>query len=337
MECDDDDPTEPLIIIVEEEAATRAHPRCRCTLLCAVLTLAACGGLVAPSLLTPFTSTTMMKRNVTLFSLTSSNSPLYLMHTLLLHASIRRFVPHQTLHLLVTDDVHPWIERNLLRSIATTHVIHPYPGEPSRPHPNDTHISRLHPSWIHQLSKVKLWSMANLSAVVCYLDSDLIFFGDSALQGVVAECWNGLHGAGAEWCGFDNEDPNGNDTHWRMKTIQANFFCLKPSAGLLAQLEREVVRDVFASGRLFYKGMYVATEQDALNLFFNGRIHFVSKRRPDGGRFHHSNWNLYIWIAWCVVCCARGVMMLMVAFQKQVPRAGAVHRRRLTPSFLGGV
>jgi hypothetical protein len=47
-----------------------------------------------------------------------------------------------------------------------------------------------------------------------------------------------------------------------------------------------------------YKGMYVATEQDILNLFFNGKIYHVKKHRLDGGRFHHSKWNFWIWVAW---------------------------------------
>ena len=236
--------------------------------------------------------------NVTLFSLVSSNSLLYCMHTLLLYRSVYQFVPRQELHLLVTDDVSPVIIR-ALDVFANTHLVSPYPGEPTAPHPNDTHISKLRDSWVHQLSKVKLWSM-NISEVVCYLDSDMIFFGHDALQGVVSECLDGFSStSNIEWCGFDTEDPNGNDAHWGIKTIQANFFCLKPNAALFARMEREIVHTM-TQGRMFYKGMYVATEQDIMNLFFDGKIHFVKKRRPNGGRFHHSNWNFWIWVAWDV-------------------------------------
>lgn len=234
--------------------------------------------------------------HVTLFSLVSSNSSFYYMQTLLLFRSIKQFVAGKMLHLIVTDDVDPAIVHKL-NAIAITHVISPYPNEPTRPHPNDTHILKLHDTWIHQLSKIKLWSL-NVSEIICYLDSDLVFFGHNALQGVVSECVDGFRRSGnIEWCGFDGEDPSGNDSHWEMKTIQANFFCLKPNAALYAQMERELVQP-FTHGQMVYKGKYVATEQDILNLFFNGRIHFVEKQRGDGGRFHHSNWNVLRWAAW---------------------------------------
>ena len=243
----------------------------------------------------PHCSHTVM-HNVTFFSLVSSNSSFYYMQTLLLLRSFRQFVPGTLLHLLVTDDVDPAIVRQL-GDLAVTHVVSSYPGEPTRPHPNDTHISKLHDSWVHQLSKVKLWSM-NMSDVVCYLDSDVVFFGSSALQGVVSECLDGFRGSDSiEWCGFDNEDPNGNDTHWEMNTIQANFFCLRPDASLFAKMERELVYP-FTHGQLLYKGKYVATEQDMLNLFFNGKIHYVKKKRLDGGKFHHSDWNFMRWVFW---------------------------------------
>ena len=50
----------------------------------------------------------------------------------------------------------------------------------------------------------------------------------------------------------------------------ANFFCLKPSRAMFERMEKELV-EPFTRGEMVYKGKYVATEQDLLNLFFNGR------------------------------------------------------------------
>ena len=233
--------------------------------------------------------------NVAIFSLVSSNSSFYYAQTVLLYRSMHKFFAEQRLHLLVTDDVDPVIMENL-EAFATIHVISPYVNEPKRPDPNDTHISKFHASWIHQLSKIKLWSLNVTEPYICYLDSDLIFFGHTALQDVVSECMDALNASNnIEWCGFDNEDPNGNDSHWEMKTIQANFFCLKPDMGLARRMEQELVWPM-THGQMMYKGKYVATEQDILNLFFNGRIHFVPKTKKRG--FYHSDWNWIRWALW---------------------------------------
>jgi hypothetical protein len=66
---------------------------------------------------------------------------------------------------------------------------------------------------------------------------------------------------------------------------------------LFAQMGSELVQP-FTLCHMMYRGKYVATEQDILNLSFNGRIHFVKKQRGDCVRFHHSNWNVLRWAAW---------------------------------------
>ena len=76
--------------------------------------------------------------------------------------------------------------------------------------------------------------------------------------------------AGKDWCGFTQTNSADNDAHWEMRTIMANFFCLKPSRAMFERMEKELV-EPFTRGEMVYKGKYVATEQDLLNLFFNGR------------------------------------------------------------------
>ena len=229
--------------------------------------------------------------DVTLFTLVSSNSTFYYEQTLLLYRSIDTFMKGYPLHLLVTDDVDPAIiDRLKTEHYMIPHIIQPYPNEPTKPNVNDTWITVLHASWIHQLSKIKLWSFVDVSKVICYLDSDYVFFGGTTLQSVIADCIENGFKKNKQWCGFDGEDVNGNNSHWEMSTIEASFFCLQPNMALFERMERELVYP-FTHGQLLYKGKYVATEQDLLNLFFNGQIHYV--KRPS--RFFHGSWNALRW------------------------------------------
>jgi hypothetical protein len=228
-----------------------------------------------------------------IFTLVSSNSPAYLEQTRVLRRAMARYAPEWPLHMLVTDDVSARTVRELER-IGIPHVVSPYPNEPLRPHPNDTWIGALHPGWIHQLTKIRLWSFYS-AAYVCYMDSDVVFFGDGTLQGVVAECVAGLK-AGKDWCVFEDEATAEKERHWGMTYATANFFCLRPDRELFRRLEAELVHP-FTHGQLVYKGRYVATEQDLLNLFFDGRMHYVSKHRRDG-RFFHTKATRWLWLAW---------------------------------------
>jgi len=114
----------------------------------------------------------VMDGRVRFFTLVCSNSSFYLEQTRLLKRSMTRFVPEAVLHLLVTADV----DRAKVEG-DVVHVVEAYANEPRRPHPNDTWISALHASWVHQLTKIRLWSFYNESAYVCYMDGDVAFFG----------------------------------------------------------------------------------------------------------------------------------------------------------------
>jgi hypothetical protein len=244
-----------------------------------------------------------------LFSLITSNDTSYIASLQILAQSIRQFTPpHTTLHVLVTNDVSPTIFHKIAQ-FAHPIPIQPY-NEPTR------HL--MYKRWIHQLTKLKLWSFNSMyeppsansfvtpfvtqsakqpepatpSAtlphnLICYLDADVAFFASTTLPAIVADCQASPH----PLCAFESDCQHNGGTSrqiWRMRYIQANFFCLRPHPTLFAHMQTHLINP-FLHGHLAYNGTSADTEQDLLNLYFNKSIHYIDCNHIASGLFVHRN------------------------------------------------
>jgi hypothetical protein len=153
--------------------------------------------------------------------------------------------------------------------------------------------------WIHQLSKLKLWSSWDYK-FICYMDSDVCFFGNNTLSEIVDECCKGFQQS-KDLCGFEQECENNqvenNREQWGMRYMQASFFCLQPDPTLFAKLEDEIVHP-FIQGNMTYAGKDVTTEQDLMNLYFKDRIHYLDCKYKTDNRLVHSKKNVARWAEW---------------------------------------
>ncbi len=200
-----------------------------------------------------------------LVSLFTSNSTFYYKQAMMLNRSVQRFMPEINFNMLVTSDVDPQMTRDLSDQI-NVHVVEPF-EEPERP--STAYMSS---SWIHQLTKIKLWSF-NECNLLCYVDSDIVFYNDAMVR-LAQDCWSQMHKPPStpdeprvRVCAFEQSCADGqfgrNREFWGMRYFQASLFCLMPGEELYTQLLNDIVGqfDSFANGSKPMNGKFVFTEQ----------------------------------------------------------------------------
>jgi hypothetical protein len=205
------------------------------------------------------------RATLNLVSIFTSNSTFYFKQAVLLNRSVEKFMPEIHFNMLATSDVDPKLIDDLSHNIKV-HVVEPF-EEPERPS-----TAYMSPSWVHQLTKIKLWSFTECN-LLCYVDSDVVFYNDVMVR-LAQECWSNLTKTPstpkeprAQLCAFEQSCENGdvawNRKHWGMRYFQASIFCMIPDEKLYSQLLHEVVEpfDAFANGSRPMHGKFVYTEQ----------------------------------------------------------------------------
>lgn len=97
--------------------------------------------------------------------------------------------------------------------------------------------------------------------------------------------------AAADICGFNLEAcsgpvPGGNTFKWDMPYMEASIFCLRPSQALYDAMLEAGVKRLQSERMIHMRGKEVFTEQDFLNLFFKGRIHYFPCDHGKGDIVH---------------------------------------------------
>jgi hypothetical protein len=230
------------------------------------------------------------QESTAIFSLITSNDPVYVDQLRLLSRSMLHFAPEYPLHVLITDDVSTEIIA-AIGAFAITKIVPAYP-EPKRP--------MMYERWIHQFTKFKFWSFYEHQQI-CYMDADVAFFGRGTVQSIVSECNSSFQHKKIKLCGFESDCRNGGGDRksWGMKYMQANFFCLRPSQTLFADITENVI-EPFMHKNFVYNGKGVSTEQDIMNLYFKHGIHYLKCEPIIGGRLVHGK-SENGWVEWEMV------------------------------------
>ena len=252
---------------------------------------------VVPAILTPIALLLVFahhplpskQESTAIFSLITSNDPVYVDQLRLLSRSMLNFAPTYPLHVLITDDV----STDIIAAIGTFAITRVVPAyqEPKR--------KMMYERWIHQFTKFKFWSFYEYQQI-CYMDADVAFFGHDTLQSIVSECSSSLQHQNIKLCGFESDCRNGGgDMSWGMPYMQANFFCLRPSPTLFEDIT-DIVIEPFMHKSFVFHGRGVSTEQDIMNLYFKHHIHYLNCEPIIGGRFVHGK-SENGWVEWELV------------------------------------
>jgi hypothetical protein len=226
---------------------------------------------------------------VTFFTLLSNANGFYLQQLLLQQKSVEMFLPGYKMHVLATTDL-PAPTIAAMQDISIDVQVHK---------PLDETQIHAQPNWIHQLTKLKLWSLTEFE-FICYADADVVFFNDRILQAVAA-CQALVFNDTVHLCAFEQGCEDSNTSHnrhvWGKPYIQASFFCLRPSKTMYTRLLSEVVGP-FTNGSMKLLGKQVSTftEQDALNVYFQNHIHCMDCSLKTQRDIVHGKGNMHEWL-----------------------------------------
>lgn len=217
---------------------------------------------------------------VAFFTYAASDSRRYIRMALLQQYAARKYMPDQQHTILISTKVPKDTQDALRKAGANVQLINPFPER----HQHGA-------TWVDQLTKIKLWSMTEYD-IICYLDADVIFFANiTSTMLMHSGCSATLldPAINIDICGWENEGCEKifrpwNRNYWGQPYLQASIFCIHPSMHTYAALLKGGVERLQSKPNITLAGRNVRTEQDFINMYFSGRIHYYPCSFERGGR-----------------------------------------------------